>query len=59
MFILPSISNGLELSSANHISINGNSELKVFKNIKSSGDISYNWPNDLFGINVYKIHKLL
>ena len=31
-----------------------NSELKVFKNIKSLGEISSNWPNDLLVICVYK-----
>ena len=31
-----------------------NSKLKVFGNIKSLGEISSNWPNDLLGINVHK-----
>ena len=31
-----------------------NSELKVFKNIKSLGEISNNWPKDWLGINIYK-----
>ena len=34
MFILSSISSGLEFWSVNHTSIYENSELKVFKNIK-------------------------
>ena len=33
MFILSSVSSGLEFWSVNHISIDENSELKVFKNI--------------------------
>ena len=32
-----------------------NSKLNVFKNIKFLGEISSNWPIDLFGTNVYKI----
>ena len=58
MFILFSISSGLELWSVNYTIINENSELKVFKNIKLLGEISNNWPNDLSGINVYKIVEL-
>ena len=55
MFILSSISNGLEFFfSVNHTSIYGNSESKVFKNIKFLGETSNNWPNDLLGTNVYK-----
>ena len=46
MFLLSSISSGLEFGSGNHTSIYENSELKVFKNI--------NWPNDLLGTDVYK-----
>ena len=53
MFILSSISSGLELWSVNHISIYENSKSKVFKNIKFLGEISNNWPNNLSGINVY------
>ena len=52
MFILSSISSGLEIWSVNQTSIYENSESKVFKNIKFSGEISANWPNDLLGINV-------
>ena len=58
MFVLFSISSGLELWSVNYTIINENSELKVFKNIKLLGEISNNWPNDLSGINVYKIVEL-
>ena len=54
MFILSSISSGLEFWSANHIWMYKNSESKVFKNIKVLSEISNNWPNDLLGINVYK-----
>ena len=42
MFILPSISTCLEFLSVNHNSLYENSELKVFKNIKFSGEISNN-----------------
>ena len=51
MFILSSISSGLELWSVSHSSIYKNSELKVFKNIKFFGEILSNWPNDLLGTN--------
>ena len=54
IFILSSISIGLELWSVNHTSIYENSELKAFKNIKSFIEISVNWPNDLLEINGYK-----
>ena len=46
MFILCSISDGLEFLSVNHTSIYENPESKVFKNIKFLGEISNNWPND-------------
>ena len=55
MFILPSISSGLEFWSVNHTSIYGNS--KVDKNIKFLGALSNIWPKDLIGINVYKIFE--
>ena len=42
MFILSSISRGLEFGSVNHTLIYENSELKVFKNIKLLGKISIN-----------------
>ena len=53
IFIVSFISNGFELQSVNHTSINENSELKVFKNTAFTGEIS-NCPNDLLGTNVYK-----
>ena len=53
MLILPSISKGLEFWFANHTSIYETSELKVSKNIKFWGEISYNWPKDLLRTNVY------
>ena len=53
--MLSSISSGLELWSVNHTSIYHKSESKFFKNIKSLGEISNNWPNDLLGTNVYKM----
>ena len=54
MFILSSISSGLEFWSVNHNSIYENSELKVFKNIKFFSEISSNPTNELLGANVYK-----
>ena len=54
IFILSSISRGLEFWSANHTSIYESSESNVFTNIKFLGEISNNWPNDLLGTNVYK-----
>ena len=55
IFVLSSISSGLEFWSVNHISMYENSELNVFLKIHFLGEISSNWPNDLLGINVYKI----
>ena len=55
MFIWSSISSGLEFWSVNHTSAYENAELNVFKNVKFLGEISSYWPNDLLGINVYKI----
>ena len=43
MFILSSISSGLECWSVNHASIYEISELKVFKNITFLSEISNNW----------------
>ena len=40
MFILSSVSSGLEIWSVNHTSIYINSELKFFKNTKSLNEIS-------------------
>ena len=54
MFILCSISSGLEFWSVNHTSIQEKSELIVFNNFKLLGGISNNWPNDLCGTNVCK-----
>ena len=54
MFILFSISSGLEFWLVKHTSIYESSESKVFKNIKLLGKISYNWPKDLLRTNVYK-----
>ena len=45
MFILSSISSGLEFWSVNHASIYENSESKNLFN---------NWPNDLLGTDTYK-----
>ena len=42
MFILSSISSGLEFWSVNHTSIYESSELKVFKNINYFGEIASN-----------------
>ena len=42
MFILSSISGGLEFGTVNHTSIYENSESNVFKNIKMSGEVSNN-----------------
>ena len=54
MFILSSISSGLEFWSVNQTSIYENFELKVLKNMKFFGEISSNWRNYLLGANVYK-----
>ena len=54
MFILSSVSSGLELWSVNHTSIYEDPESKVFKNIKCLGEISNNWPSDLLATNIYK-----
>ena len=52
--ILSSISRRLEFWSVNHTSFSENSESNVFKNIKFSGEMSNNWPNDLLGPYLYK-----
>ena len=49
MFILSSISEGLEFWSVNHTLIYENCESRVF-----ISEISNNWPNDLLGTDVYK-----
>ena len=53
MFVLSSISSGLEFWSVNHTAIYKNSESKAFKNIKVLSEISDNWPNDLLKSNVF------
>ena len=52
IFILSSISNGLEFLSVNYTSIYENCEINVFKTIKHFGEISSNWPNNILGINL-------
>ena len=47
MFILSSVSRGLEFWSVNDTSLYENMESKVFKSIKFLGEISNNWTNDL------------
>ena len=54
IFILSSISSGLEFSSVNHTSTKKNSESKVFEKIKYLGEICNNWPSDLLETNVYR-----
>ena len=54
IFILSSISRGLECWFVNYASIYENSESNVFKNMKFSGEMSNNWPDDLLGTNVHK-----
>ena len=57
LFILSSISVGLEFWSVNHTWIYENSESKVIENMTFSGEISNKWPNDLLGTNVYKTYE--
>ena len=52
-FYFSSISSGT-FWSVIHTSIYKNSDLKVFKNIEFSGEISNNWPTDLHWTNVYE-----
>ena len=47
MFILSSISSGLEFWSVNHASIYKNSESKVIKNINVLDETFNKWPSDL------------
>ena len=54
MFVLSSISSGLEFWSVNQTSIYEKSEFKDFSKNKLLGEISDIWPNDLLGTNVYK-----
>ena len=58
MFILSSISRGLELWSANHTSKCGSSELKVFENIKFLGEIS-NIDQIIYSKQMYARLKIL
>ena len=58
MFILSSISSGLEFLSVNQISIYENFKLKVFKNMKILGEMSNNWPKYLLGTYVYRTLEL-
>ena len=51
MFILSSISRGLEFRSVIHASIHENPKSNVFKNIKFLGEIPNNEPNDLLVSN--------
>ena len=55
MFVLSSISSGLEFWPVYHISTYENSELTAFNNIKLLGEISSNWPSNLLGANVSRI----
>ena len=48
MFILSSISSGLEFLSVNHTTIYENFELKVFKNIRFLGEISNNVISNIY-----------
>ena len=54
MFILSSISSGIEVWSVNDTTIYENSESNAFRNTKFWGEICHNWPHDLLGTNVYK-----
>ena len=54
MFILSSISSGLEFWSVNRTSIYENPELNVFKNMKFFGEMSKNWPSDSLESYTYK-----
>ena len=47
MFILSSLSSGLEFWSVNHTSVYENSELKVFRKEEFLGKTSNNWRNNL------------
>ena len=55
MFILSSISGGLEVSSVNHTSLYECSESNVYKNKTFLGKISNNAPEYFLRINVYKV----
>ena len=54
MFLLSSISSGLQLLSVNHTSKYDKLWVKSFLKNKIFGEISNNWPNNLLGPKVYK-----
>ena len=54
MFVLSSISSGLQFWPLNHTSIKENSEWNFFENEKSFSETSNNWPIDLLETGVYK-----
>ena len=58
IFILSSVSRGLEFWSVNHTSIYENSE-SFFSNTKFLGKISNNWPNDLLEANRKRLLNLV
>ena len=58
MFILFSISSGLEIWSINHTSIYENSESKDFKNVRFLDEISNNWLNDLLETKVTRLFNI-
>ena len=53
-FILSSIFSELLFWSVKHTSIYENSEVNVLKNMKTVGEISSNWRNDLFWTSKYE-----
>ena len=57
MFILSPTSSSLEFWSVNHTSVYENFDF-VFRNIKFLVEMSNDWPNYLFGTNVYKALEL-
>ena len=57
MFILSSISSGLEFWSVHDNSMYENSELKVFAKLKFLGEVSSAWKNNLLETNVHKTFK--
>ena len=54
MFILFSISGGLDIWPVNNTSINENFELKFFENFAFLGELSNNWANGILIITAYK-----
>ena len=54
MLIWSFISRGLEFWSVTHTLVYESSELNVFINVKTFGEISSNWLNDLLGTSVHK-----